>query len=149
MAIYERSVLLKATPPEVYSFHEDPRNITKISPASLRVIKVECRVPARAGEEFRLVVSQFGVPMEWVGFWEEAVPGERLVDGARKSPFLRWRHQHLFHAEGGGCVMTDRVSYALPWGALGRLLDGTVMKLVFTMMFLARHRATKAYFANR
>jgi len=42
--------------------------------------------------------------------------------------------------------MTDRVSYALPGGILGRLLDATVMKLIFTIMFSARHRATKAFF---
>jgi ligand-binding SRPBCC domain-containing protein len=146
MAIYERSVLLQATPGEVYAFHQDPKNITKISPASLRVIRVECQVPARVGEEFCLEVSQFGVPMRWIGFWEAVVPGEALVDGAKKSPFREWRHQHLFRAEGGGCRMTDRVSYALPGGILGRLLDATVMKLIFTIMFSARHRATKAFF---
>lgn len=148
MAIFERSILLQAPPEVVYAFHEDPRNITKISPSSLHVIKVECRVPAREGEEFRLVLNQFGVPIEWIGFWEEVVPGERLVDGAKKSPFRHWSHRHLFRPEGEGCFMTDHITYALPWGMLGRLLDETVMKLIFTVMFLARHRATKACFAS-
>ena len=103
-------------------------------------------MPACAGEEFRLKVRQFGVSLEWVGIWEEAVPHKRLVDGARKSPFRHWRHQHLFHPKGEGCVMTDRVSYALPYGLVGRLLDETVMKLIFTLMFKARHEATAAYF---
>jgi ligand-binding SRPBCC domain-containing protein len=76
------------------------------------------------------------------------------VDGARKSPFRHWRHQHLFRGEGSGTVMTDRVEYALKFGTLGslgiigRLLDATVMKVVFTAMFLARHKATAAYFAK-
>lgn len=148
MAIYERSVFLNATPVEVYAFHEDPRNITKISPASLHVERVECSVPARAGEEFSLKICQFGLPIEWIGIWEEAVPSERLVDRARKSPFSHWRHQHLFHPEGEGCVMTDRVSYALPGGMLGRLLDETLMRIIFTIMFLARHKATKTFFCK-
>jgi len=42
--------------------------------------------------------------------------------------------------------MTDRVSYALPCGMLGRLLDETLMKLIFAIMFSARHKATAAYF---
>lgn len=147
-SVFQRSVLLDATPAEVYSFHEDPRNITKISPPSLKVERVECSVPAKAGEEFRLRVSQFGLPLEWIGIWEEALPDTRLVDGARKSPFRHWRHQHLFRAEGSGTVMTDRVEYALPFGFLGRFLDKTMMKLVFTAMFLARHKATAAYFAK-
>lgn len=147
-SVYERSVLLAATPREVYAFHEDPRNITRISPPSLKVERVECSVPARAGEEFRLRVSQFGLPLEWVGFWEEAVPDARLVDGARKSPFRHWRHNHLFRAEGEGTLMTDRVEYALPFGVLGRLIDVTVMRVVFAVMFRARHKATAAYFAK-
>jgi ligand-binding SRPBCC domain-containing protein len=147
-SIFERSVLLDASATEVYGFHEDPRNISKISPPSLKVERVECSVPAVAGEEFRLSVSQFGLPLEWVGIWEEAVPDSRLVDGARKSPFRHWRHHHLFQSEGAGTVMTDRVEYALPFGVLGRLLDATVMKVVFTAMFLARHKATAAYFTK-
>ena len=153
-SIFERSVLLDAPASEVYAFHEDPRNITKISPPSLKVERVECSVPAVAGEEFRLRVSQFGLPLDWVGIWEEAVPDSRLVDGARKSPFRHWRHHHLFRSEGSGTVMTDRVEYALQLGCLGslgivgRLLDATVMKVVFTAMFLARHKATRKFFSK-
>ncbi len=147
-SIFTRSVLLEARPAEVYAFHEDPRNISKISPSSLKVKRVECSVPARAGEEFRLCLSQFGLPLEWVGFWEEATPDSCLVDGAKKSPFKHWRHAHLFTDCSGGTVMTDRVEYAMPLGVLGRLLDVTVMRLVFLVMFRARHRATKAFFAK-
>jgi ligand-binding SRPBCC domain-containing protein len=148
-SLFERSVLLAAPPEEVYAFHEDPRNIVKISPPSLRVEKVECTVPARVGEEFRLRVSQFGLPLEWIGYWDEAVPCSRLVDGARKSPFRHWRHHHLFAKAPGGTLMTDRVEYALPFGLLGRLLNATVMRLIFAAMFAARHRATRKYFATR
>lgn len=147
-SVFERSVRLEASPAEVYAFHEDPRNITRISPPSLRVERVECSVPARVGEEFRLKVVQFGLPLEWVGYWDEVVPGERLVDGAKKSPFRHWRHHHIFRAEGAGAVMTDCVEYALPLGMLGRLLDVTFMRIVFAAMFLARHRATQKFFTK-
>jgi ligand-binding SRPBCC domain-containing protein len=147
-SLFERSVLLSAPAPEVYAFHEDPRNIVKISPSSLRVEKVECSVPARVGGEFRLRVSQFGLPMEWIGYWDKAEPFCRLVDGARKSPFRHWRHHHLFSEASGGTLMTDRVEYALPFGLLGRFLDRTVMRVVFAVMFAARHRATRNYFAR-
>ena len=111
--------------------------------------RVDCSVPARVGEDFRLKVVQFGLPLEWVGYWDEVVPGECLVDGARKSPFRHWRHHHIFRADGAGTGMTDCVEYALPCGIFGRLLDVTAMRIVFTAMFLARHRATAKFFAQR
>jgi len=148
-SFFESSVMLSASPAEVYSFHEDPRNIVKISPPSLRVEKIECTVPASAGGEFKLRLRQFGLPLEWIGYWEETEPNVRLVDGARKSPFRFWRHHHLFTEKSGGTLMTDRVEYALPYGFLGRLMARTVMKVVFAAMFAARHRATKEYFAAR
>lgn len=148
MALYERSVLLDAPPAEVYAFHENPRNITAISPPSLRVERVDCSVPAQAGEEFRLTVRQFGLPIEWFGVWEEAVPHSRLVDGARKSPFRHWRHMHLFQPRGEGTLMTDRVEYSLPCGVIGRLLEATLLRVVFALMFRARHKATRAFFAK-
>ena len=153
---FERSVLLPATVPEVYSFHEDPRNITKISPPLLRVGRVECSLPVRAGEEFFLEMSLLGISMEWAGVWEIAEPGTRvgdtaarLVDCARKSPFLYWRHQHLFQPRGSETVMTDRLEYALLGGIPGRLLDATVMRVFFEIMFRARQRATQNYFSSR
>jgi len=148
-SIFERSVRLNAAPAKVYAFHEDPRNITKISPPSLRVELVECRVPASTGEEFRLKIRQFGFPLEWIGVWEEASPTSRLVDGARKCPFVHWKHHHLFRADGDGTIMTDRIEYALPFGVVGLLLDLTLMKLVFLAMFSARHRATRRFFSTQ
>jgi len=45
--------------------------------------------------------------------------------------------------------MTDRVEYALPFGVIGLLLDMTVMRVVFTAMFIARHRATRRFFTKK
>lgn len=148
-SVFERSVLLEAAPAEVYAFHGDPRNIARISPPSLRVERVECWVPARAGGRFHLRVRQYGVTLEWEGLWEEAAPPDRLVDSAVRSPFRHWKHSHLFRAEGTGTLMTDHVEYALPFGLIGRLLDATVMPLLFDAMFRTRHHATQKYFAEK
>ena len=78
-----------------------------------------------------------------------------LVDGARKSPFIHWRHHHVFRRadrNGEQTLMTDRVEYALhlpyPLEILGHLLDATLMRFIFTLMFMARHKATKAHFTK-
>ena len=152
---FHRSVLLCASVPEVFCFHENPRNISRISPPFLKIERVECSVPARAGEEFHLRVSIFGVPLEWRGYWESAEPGNggcnataQLVDGAKKSPFTHWRHQHHIRAEGSGTEMTDTVEFSLGNGIFARFLEATLLRVVFKIMFLGRHNATRRYFAS-
>ena len=147
-SVFERSIQLQSPAAEVYAFHENPSNIRLISPQSLKVEVVECNPTAVVGGEFRIRVRQFGIPLDWVGFWEEVIPNEKLVDGSRKCPFAYWRHHHLFREEGADTVMTDRVGYALPFGIIGRMLDLTVMRLIFSFMFRGRHKATESYFAR-
>ena len=150
-SVFERSTLLDAQPSELYAFHENPRNITRISPIVPMVERVECSVPAMVGDEFRLTARLLGFRFEWVGFWVEVVPDFKLVDGARRSPFRYWRHHHTFgpvDKEKGVTLMTDRVEYALSGGVVGRFLDVTVMKVIFALMFLVRHKATRAFFAR-
>ena len=147
-SVFRRSVLLPATPDEVYAFHEDPRNISRISPPSLTVESVECTVPAAPGGRFRIRLRQFGMPLDWTGVWEEAVVPSRLVDGAISSPFRHWRHHHLFDEAPGGTLMTDLVEYAMPFGVIGWILDRTVMRVIFAAMFRARHSATRAWFSK-
>jgi ligand-binding SRPBCC domain-containing protein len=36
----------------------------------------------------------------------------------------------------------------MPFGVIGRILDLTVMRLVFAAMFRARHSATRAWFSK-
>jgi ligand-binding SRPBCC domain-containing protein len=150
---FHRKVLLSAPLPVVFDFHENPHNISRICPPLLKIKHIECSVPARVSEEFYLRVSLCGIPMEWRGYWESVDSGKdggdataQLVDGAKKSPFTHWRHQHLFRAVGSYTEMTDRVEYSLGNGVFARFLNATLMRIIFEMMFLGRHIATRRYF---
>lgn len=143
-----RSVFLEAPPPEVFEFHSDPRNISRIAPPGLRVLAVEADVPARCGGTFRLKVSQSGFPMDWHGRWAEVESPRLLVDVADKCPFPGWRHEHIFDNYQGGTRMTDVVSLDVPGGLPGILLR-TAFRLVLAAMFFSRHRATRKFFAHK
>ncbi len=136
---------MEATPEEVFAFHENPSNLAKISPRSLRIRKITCAPNAVCGGRFEVSVSQFGLPIDWLGVWVRVEPPGLLVDEAEKSPFRFWRHSHLFEADGaGGCLMTDRVEAELPGGGL---VSALALPLVLGPMFRARHRATREWFA--
>ncbi len=148
--IFQKSTIIDAPIEAVYAFHENPHNLTKISPSSLKVRRIDANSEAVAGETFRVEASQFFVPIKWEGVWDRAEHPNALWDRALKSPFASFRHQHNFESLdiGRRTRMTDRVEYALPGGAIGRLLSETVIRVVFGMTFAARHRATRNYFAG-
>ena len=145
---FQASTRVSATPDELFSFHENPGNIRKIAPASLRVQTVDCSPVAVEGGEFRIRAAQFGVPIDWTGRWERVERPGILVDVGVCSPFAVWRHSHVFEAEVGGSVMTDRVEYLLAGGVAGRMVSRWILPLVFREMFRARHEATRRWFGG-
>jgi ligand-binding SRPBCC domain-containing protein len=148
IVLFERSVLVPASVEELFRFHENPENIVKIAPASLRVESVDCERTARVGGIFRIRASQFGLPIRWTGMWERVDSPRALVDTAIHSPFAFWRHSHLFEPEGDGCRMTDRVEFLLKGGWAGGVVSRFVMPFVFAGIFRARHAATVRWFSK-
>jgi ligand-binding SRPBCC domain-containing protein len=144
--VFQKSVALAASPEEVFAFHENPSNLAKISPRSLRIRKITCAPKAVPGGRFEVSVSQFGLPVDWIGVWVRVEQPGILVDEAERSPFRFWRHSHIFEAAEGGCLMTDRVEAELPGG---RLISALVVPLILGPMFRARHRATREWFAKK
>ena len=140
--IFSASTDLEASAGEVFAFHENPNNISRIAPRGLRVVRVGASPTARQGEIFTIVVRQFGVPLHWVGRWENVVPGRLLVDVGVKCPFPFWRHEHRFEEIGRDrCRMTDRVSVAAPWPGFS-LFAGIFLR----RMFRERHALTTEFF---
>lgn len=148
---FQRSVTLDTPIEDVFAFHANPANITAISPRWQPAEILRGGSPAHAGGEFAFRVRFFGlIPVVWKGRWREVASPGLLCDEASSWLLPRWEHRHEFRALGPNRTeMTDLVTYALPLGALGRLLERTVMKIVFAGMFKDRHRRTRAYFKVR
>ncbi len=131
----------------VFAFHLDPRNAARISPRGTRVISVEAPDEVQVGDEVRLAVRQFPLPVtqRWRVRIERVEEPVAVVDVALAGPFPVWRHEHLFAVAGDGrTLLTDHVTYELPLGALGRLADRLVVRRVLVRAFHARHARTRA-----
>ena len=148
----ERSVEIAAPVEEVFAFHLDTRNAALISPAGTRILAVEGAFPVVAGALVTMRMRQRPMPfaMSWRVRIEEVSPPGRIVDVAERSPFAAWRHEHLFAAlDDGRTRMTDRVSYRLPGGPIGALVDRVVVRRQLASAFEERHRRTRALLEAR
>lgn len=142
---FERSVEIAAPVEDVFAFHLDTRNAASISPRGTRITDVTGRFPVVPGAlvTMRMRQSAFPVAVEWRLRIEAVEPPRRVVDVAERSPFRSWRHEHLFQPLGPGrTLMTDRVAYRLPLGALGRLAAPLVRRQL-AHAFAERHRRTR------
>jgi ligand-binding SRPBCC domain-containing protein len=131
----------------VFEFHLDPRNAARISPRGTRVLSVEAPEQVREGDAVHLAVRQFPLPVtqRWRVRIERIEEPVAIVDVAFAGPFPVWRHEHLFSVAGENrTVLTDRVTYELPLGALGRLVDRLVVRRVLVRAFRARQARTRA-----
>ena len=143
---YRRSVEIEAPIEQVFAFHADPRNVSKISPA-WQVVQVKHGAPAGVGDAFEIDVRLFGVlPLGWRGVWREVDAPKVLVDEALQSPFAFWRHRHEFHRlDARRTRMTDHVSYLFPGGWPGKIFGATAGRLQFAAMFADRQARTRRW----
>jgi len=49
--------------------------------------------------------------------------GACFVDEQRLGPYRFWHHAHIFEAHPGGTKMADHVTYVVPFGVLGDLMN--------------------------
>jgi ligand-binding SRPBCC domain-containing protein len=121
---------------EAWTFFGDPRNLQRITPASMR-FEVTSNVPERIHPGLIItyrVRPLLGVPVGWVTEITHVVEPTLFVDEQRFGPYRFWHHQHHFRPIDGGVLMTDIVSYALPRGGgplANRWIVGPRLKEIF------------------
>lgn len=115
---------------DAWRFFSDPRNLTVITPRSMGFV-LKTPVPAEMYPGLIIaytVKPMGGVPIEWVTEITHVRDREFFVDEQRSGPYRTWHHEHHFRAIPGGTEMTDIVSYALPFGPLGDLVNAAVVR---------------------
>ncbi len=151
-SVIESSVEIAAPVEDVFAFHLDTRNARLISPRSTRLVSVEGRFPVVPGSVVTMRIRQRPSPvaMTWRVRIEAVEPHKRIVDVAERSPFASWRHEHLFQSLGPGrSLMTDRLSYRVPGGPIGRIADRLVVRRQLARAFAERHRRTRDLLEER
>ena len=128
--------------PEAWSFFSDPRNLSRITPPSLG-LEVTSDLP---GVMYPGMIITYRVrPIPWVSVgWVTEITHVRepvlFVDEQRFGPYRFWHHEHHFREVEGGVEMEDIVHYALPFGTVGRVFGGPLVRRRLEQIFSFRRR---------
>jgi ligand-binding SRPBCC domain-containing protein len=119
------TTLLKAPLEKVWDFFSSPQNLKKITPAAMGFhIIMGGNTKMYPGQIIAYKVKPLlGIPTLWVTEITHVEPNRFFVDEQRIGPYKMWHHEHHFEPVEGGVKMTDIVSYRLPFGILGKLVN--------------------------
>ncbi len=120
-----REQMIPAPREEVWRYFCDPKNLNEITPPDMNFeICVGGEAQMYAGQliEYRVEFIR-GLRSLWLTEIAHVRPGEYFVDEQRVGPYRFWYHEHRFEAHPAGTKMIDHVTYVIPFGWLGDMLN--------------------------
>lgn len=139
----EQRIVIAAPIEQVFHFHDDTRNLLRITPPSIKVA-IETMGEPGLGYEVVLKVRQFGIfTMRWKVKITEYTSPTLMSDEQVSGPFAYWKQTRLLRSVEGGTELTDIVEYEPPFGILGRIANALVIRNQVQQMFTYRQAATK------
>ncbi|HEY4000981.1 MAG TPA: SRPBCC family protein [Candidatus Xenobia bacterium] len=127
----------------VFEFFQDPYNLQHIVPPHMRF-----QVVSHEGTLIRYRLRILGFPARWrtrITTWESPI---RFVDTQLNGPYVRWEHLHTFEPRDDGVVLSDHVTYQVPFGPLGELLHRLLITHELRRIFDYRQQAIADRFSG-
>lgn len=145
--VFETKV--NASPEEVWKFHSSAKSLEILTPRNRRARLVSSQMAVEDDALHVMQIRLFGIiPVVWKARISQVTPPYGFTDDAEKSPFKFWRHRHDFIPDGDGTLIRDRITYAVPFGILGKLVNKVYISKDIDGLFAYRHEATKKALAQ-
>jgi ligand-binding SRPBCC domain-containing protein len=135
---------------KAWDFFSSPLNLAKITPKSMSfVITSDYTADTKMYEGMLIsykVSPLLGIKMDWMTEITYVKEGEYFIDDQRFGPFSLWHHEHHFKTIEGGVLMTDKLTYAVPFGFLGQIANALVVAKQTQDIFDYREKAVEEMF---
>lgn len=136
---------------DAWDFFSDPKNLAKITPDWLNFeIQSDLSGKVHAGMIIHYKVRPIlNIPISWVSEITHLHKPFYFVDEQLFGPYKLWHHEHLLSTgKNGETIIEDIVSYVVPFGIFGRLLNRFVVRKKLTKIFNYRKRVLERMFGN-
>lgn len=132
---------------ELWAFHSSTEALKFLTPPSKKVELLSTELEVKEGAKQKIKTWQWGIPMIWEVRIHDVGPNG-FTDTATKSPFKFWSHRHQFDFTPTGSKLTDTITYEMPFGLLGQIVDTVMVKKDLESAFKFRHEATRKALTN-
>jgi ligand-binding SRPBCC domain-containing protein len=143
-----REQIIPAPRQKVWEYFCDPQNLNAITPPDMNFeILQGADVKMYVGQliEYRVKFVR-GIRSRWLTEIAHVRAGEYFVDEQRIGPYRFWYHEHGFQQVSAGTKMTDRVTYVIPFGFLGDLLNAFWIEKRLGQIFdFRRHKIVELF----
>ncbi len=146
MSRFDYESTIKAPAALVFDWHHDPAALEKLTPPwdPVTVVGTPARID-ESGARTTLKITLLGLfPVYWVAEHRNYQAGRSFQDIQIKGPFTRWCHTHSVEPiDEHSCRYIDQIDYAVPFGWLGGVLGGRLVRQKLNKMFAYRHQVVK------
>jgi ligand-binding SRPBCC domain-containing protein len=154
MKVYtlKRTQIIPTSIDEAWAFFSSPRNLATITPPYMRfrIVSISGEGKIYSGQIIRYEVNVLPlVRVGWVTEISHVSEPHHFIDEQRVGPFSLWHHQHHFRQHSNGVEMTDEVTYALPFGIVGRLGHALLVRRQLNAIFDFRSAVLEPLFDRK
>ena len=142
---------LPVSPDEAWHFFSNPQNLEKITPQNMS-FQITSDLTKKVYEG-QIITYKIGIlpffKTPWVTEITHLKEPLYFIDEQRQGPYKMWHHEHHFRAEGEGVLMTDKVSFALPFSFIGHLAYHLSVKSQLKKIFHYRQQSLIELFGEK
>ena len=135
---------------QAWSFFSCPKNLKLITPPHMgfHICYASDNERMYAGQiiRYQLNILPF-ISTQWVTEITHMKEPFYFVDEQRVGPYELWHHQHHFRQVNNEIEIIDEVNYVIPYGLLGRLMNGIFVSRQVNAIFDFRHKALERMFS--
>lgn len=141
--ILERTTKINAPIDEVWKFFSNPGNLKRITPPSMQLSTITNDLPDEIYADMLIAYTVspiLGVRLNWVTRITDVHKPFYFADEQEAGPYTYWRHEHRFVENGKQTLMNDNVKYKMPFGSIGSIAHGWMVKNKLKQTFDYRTR---------
>lgn len=134
-----------------WRFFSSPGNLKKITPEKMgfKITSDLLDGNMYPGMIISYIVKPLlNIPMKWVTEITHVKEPHYFIDEQKAGPYKIWHHQHFFEPTTKGTKITDIVTYAVPFGIFGRMLERIFIDKEVNRIFDYREKAVMNIFGK-